>query len=109
LPGDSALFHGMNFGANRPRKKADFEQNRERQASGAEARFDFACVIPGINPRPTARTSFWAACKGKARVDVGCVIPGDKSPAPTRPNEFSAAVKLQGADAMMASAPFVWP
>src|ERR1022692_1740846 len=35
----------------------------EKHSSGAEARIDFACVIPGINPRPTARMSFSAACK----------------------------------------------
>src|ERR1017187_1270366 len=35
----------------------------EKHASGAEARVDFTCVIPGINPRPTARTIFSAACK----------------------------------------------
>jgi hypothetical protein len=29
---------------------------------GLKARVDFACVIPGINPRPTARTSFSTAC-----------------------------------------------
>src|ERR1017187_5854681 len=29
---------------------------------GLKARVDFACVIPAINPRPSARTSFSTAC-----------------------------------------------
>ncbi len=35
----------------------------EKHTSGAEARADSIAFAPGINPRPTARTSFSAACK----------------------------------------------
>src|SRR5271157_5840061 len=34
----------------------------EKHASGAEARADSAGFMPGMNPRPTTRTSFSAAC-----------------------------------------------
>jgi hypothetical protein len=35
----------------------------EKHTSGAEAHVDFIGFMPGINPRPTARMSFSAACK----------------------------------------------
>jgi hypothetical protein len=65
LPGDSALFHGMNFGANRPRKKADFEQNRERQASGAEARVDLLAYTGDKSPAYRPERVFAQPVTGK--------------------------------------------
>jgi hypothetical protein len=35
----------------------------EKHTSGAKARMDFIGLMPGINPRPTARLSFSAACE----------------------------------------------
>jgi hypothetical protein len=35
----------------------------EKHTSGAKAHVDSIGFIPGINPRPTARMSFSAACK----------------------------------------------
>ena len=35
----------------------------EKHTSGAEAHVDVIGFVPGINPRPTARMSFSAACK----------------------------------------------
>jgi len=35
----------------------------EEHTSGAEAHIDLIGFMPGINPRPTARTSFSAACE----------------------------------------------
>ncbi|MGO9317575.1 MAG: class I SAM-dependent rRNA methyltransferase [Terracidiphilus sp.] len=35
----------------------------EKHTSGAEAPVDTIAIMPGINPRPTARTSFSAACE----------------------------------------------
>jgi hypothetical protein len=37
----------------------------EKHTSGAEAHIDFIGFMPGINPRPTARTSFSAACEAQ--------------------------------------------
>ena len=39
------------------------EGNGENHTSGPEGRADFMPLIPGINPRPTARRSFFAACE----------------------------------------------
>jgi hypothetical protein len=41
------------------------ERKQQNHTSGAEARADFAGFIPGINPRPTAHTSFPAACQAR--------------------------------------------
>jgi hypothetical protein len=41
------------------------ETSKERTA-GAEARADSIGVMPGINPRPTARMSFPAASEARA-------------------------------------------
>jgi hypothetical protein len=35
----------------------------KKHTSGAKARADSVALVPGINPWPTARTSFSAACK----------------------------------------------
>jgi hypothetical protein len=35
----------------------------EKHTSGAKARVDSIGLMPGINPRPTARMSFSASCK----------------------------------------------
>jgi len=35
----------------------------EEHTSGAKAHVDLMSLIPGMNPRPTARMSFSAACK----------------------------------------------
>ena len=49
---------------NRPRKKACLVGERpEKRTSVAKATADFIVFIPGINPRPTTRMSFSAACK----------------------------------------------
>jgi hypothetical protein len=37
----------------------------EEQAAGAKAHVDSIGLLPGINPRPTARLSFSAACKAR--------------------------------------------
>jgi hypothetical protein len=60
----------------------------EKHTSGAEARAHSADFIPGINPRPTARTSFSAACE--AHADSADFIPGI-NPRPTARTSFSAA------------------
>jgi hypothetical protein len=38
-------------------------ENREKHASGAKALLILLAFVPGINPRPTGRMSFSAACK----------------------------------------------
>ena len=40
-------------------------ENLGKHTAGAEARFDSIAFMPGINPRPTARRSFSAACKAR--------------------------------------------
>ena len=40
-------------------------ENFEKHTSGAEAHVDFIDFMPGINPRPTARISFSAACEAR--------------------------------------------
>jgi hypothetical protein len=35
----------------------------EKRTSGAKALIDLIGFVPGMNPRPTARTSFSAACE----------------------------------------------
>jgi hypothetical protein len=37
-------------------------KNGKKHTSGAKARVDFAAFLPGMNPWPTARRSFSAAC-----------------------------------------------
>jgi len=37
----------------------------EKHPSGAKARIDSVDLMPGMNPWPTARTSFSAACKAR--------------------------------------------
>ena len=39
-----------------------------KHASGPEGLIDFMPLTPGINPRPTARTSFPAACSARAEI-----------------------------------------
>jgi stage II sporulation protein D len=41
-----------------------FDKMSEEHTSGAKALVDLIGILPGINPRPTARTSFSAACSG---------------------------------------------
>jgi tRNA (guanine-N1)-methyltransferase len=50
----------------------------EKHTSGAKAPIDSIGFMPGINPRPTARLSFSAACK--ARTDIAGFDVGAKSP-----------------------------
>jgi hypothetical protein len=38
-------------------------ETRQKHTSGAEALVDLIGFMPGINPRPTARTSFSASCE----------------------------------------------
>jgi hypothetical protein len=38
-------------------------ETRQKHTSGAEALVDLIGFMPGINPRPTARTSFSAGCE----------------------------------------------
>jgi hypothetical protein len=59
----------------------------ENHISGAEAQAHSADFIPGINPRPTAQTSFSAACEAPA--DFADFIPGI-NPRPTARTSFSA-------------------
>jgi hypothetical protein len=40
------------------------EPRAEKHTSGAKARIDSIGFMPGMNPRPTARRSFSAACEG---------------------------------------------
>jgi hypothetical protein len=49
----------------------------EKHTSAAEATIDSNGLIPGINPRPTAGTSFFAVCK--AYEDFGGLIVGVKT------------------------------
>jgi len=56
----------MARGLNRLLKKAmSFGEEIEKHPSGAEAHIDLIGFMPGMNPRPTARTSFSAACKAQ--------------------------------------------
>ena len=48
----------------------------EEHTSGAKARVDFMLFMPGLKPRPTARTSFSAACK--AHFDIAVLLYGLK-------------------------------
>ncbi len=41
------------------------EENNEKHTSGPEGRIDSMPVTPGINPQPTARRSFSAACEAR--------------------------------------------
>jgi hypothetical protein len=51
-------------GLNRLRKNVERQANLPKKlTSGAKARVDFMLFMPGLKPRPTARTSFSAACK----------------------------------------------
>src|SRR5271170_4435653 len=51
-------------GLNKLRKKAEVRSIFDgKHTSGAEAHGDSLAFVPGINPRPTARTSFSAACE----------------------------------------------
>ena len=45
-------------------------ENFEKHTSGAEAHVDFIDFMPGINPRPTARIGFSAACKAHIQFAV---------------------------------------
>ena len=45
------------------KKSLDPNRNPEKLVSGAKARVDFSRVMPGMNPRPTARTTFSASCE----------------------------------------------
>ena len=48
----------------RLRKKARYASEKpEKHTSGAKADVDFARLMPGINPRHTARGSFSASCE----------------------------------------------
>ena len=42
----------------------------EKHTSGAEAHVDFMGFMPGINPRPTARMSFSAACEARQLIQT---------------------------------------
>jgi methionyl-tRNA synthetase len=53
----------------------------EKHSSGAKARIDSVDLMPGMNPWPTARTSFSAACKAQA--DPGDALRGLKPPPPS--------------------------
>jgi tRNA/rRNA methyltransferase len=53
----------------------------EKHTSGAKAPIDSIGFVPGIDPRPTARLSFSAACK--ARVDSAGFMRGLKPPPPS--------------------------
>ena len=69
-------------GAEQTREKgSDAERTNEERTAGAKAHVDFAGLLPGINPRPTARMSllparmsFSAACKGLPSQDAGRVL-----------------------------------
>jgi hypothetical protein len=57
-------------GLNRLRKKGPISgEIPEKRTAGAEALIDLIGFVPGMNPRPTARTSFSAACS--AQVFIG--------------------------------------
>jgi len=45
-----------------------FGEIRKKHTSGAKARIDLIGFIPGMNPRPTARTSFSTACKARLKL-----------------------------------------
>ena len=55
------------FCALTPRNFSEVSRASEEHTSGAKARFDLVGFVPGINPRPTARMSFSAACKAETR------------------------------------------
>ena len=64
-------------GAKQAAEKGLFPKEKcEKHASGPEGHIHFMPVIPGINPRPTARRSFSAAFK--AQVDCGGAMSGLK-------------------------------
>jgi hypothetical protein len=53
-------------GAKQAAEKVPFSSiNQEKHTSVAKATADFIGFVPGINPRPTTRTSFSAACKAR--------------------------------------------
>jgi hypothetical protein len=59
-PESADLYQGMTSEA---AEKGCFSgETPEKHASGAKARVDSIGLMPGINPRPTARLSFSAAC-----------------------------------------------
>ena len=51
---------GAPRGVERLRKKARYTSKKpEKHTSGAKAHVDFARLMPGINPRPTARKTYF--------------------------------------------------
>jgi outer membrane lipoprotein carrier protein len=52
----------LNSALEAPEKLEDFSEMHEKHASGAEAPIGSCGFVPGMNPRPTARMSFSAAC-----------------------------------------------
>ena len=54
-------------GAKQAREKGVIvEEIGGKYTTGAKARVDYIGFIPGINPRPTTRMGFSAACKARA-------------------------------------------
>jgi hypothetical protein len=60
IPGDKTTLQGLKQAAE---KGHDSGEKLENHTAGAEAHIDLIGFMPGINPRPTTRTSFSAACK----------------------------------------------
>jgi Flp pilus assembly protein TadG len=67
-------------------------ENPEEHTPGAEAHADFIGLLPGINPRPTARLSFSAACK--AQVDCDAFAARLKSFPVTKPLNISSRMSF---------------
>ena len=83
LPGEfrNSLRQGLS-GAEQAAEKGLFPKEKcEKHASGPEGHIHFMPLIPGINPRPTARRSFSAAFK--ALVDFAAFAARLKSCADT--------------------------
>jgi hypothetical protein len=60
------LFENLTAGAKQAAEKGLISgENLGKHTAGAETRFDSIAFMPGMNPRPTARRSFSAACKAQ--------------------------------------------
>jgi len=80
----------MAVGGDRPagERAAVWLRELQNHTSGAEAHVDLIGLMPGINPRPTARRRFPAACEGPWGID-GLLT--EVNPRPTARRRFPAA------------------
>ncbi len=65
-PGSATPPGGIDIRRETAEKGRSVRRTLEKHPSGAKAHADLIAFVPGMNPRPTARTSFFTACKAHA-------------------------------------------